>query len=71
MRRLSAISALIFFGAIFPLISFAQEQPSWEIWSLNQIIPGAPNGSVDYEGDTATGTNGICVKCTTRTARRC
>jgi hypothetical protein len=62
MRRLSAISALIFFGSIFPLISFAQEPPSWEVMALNQIIPGAPIGSVDIVGDTATGTNGICVK---------
>jgi lipopolysaccharide assembly outer membrane protein LptD (OstA) len=64
MRRLSAIAALIFFGAIFPLISFAQEQPSWEAWTLSQIIPGTPAGSVDFDfvGDTVTGTNGICVK---------
>ena len=62
MRRLSAIAALIFFGAIFPLISFAQEQPSWEAWALNRIIPGAPTGSVDMEGVMMTSTNGICVK---------
>jgi hypothetical protein len=62
MRRLSAIAALIFFGSIFPLISFAQEQPAWEMWALNQIIPGTPTGSVDFVGDTVTGTNGICVK---------
>ena len=62
MRRLSAIAALIFFGAFFPLISFAQEQPSWEAWALNRIIPGAPTGSVDMEGVMMTSTNGICVK---------
>ena len=62
MRRLSAIAALIFFGAIFPLISFAQEPPFWEVMALNQIVPGTPTGSVDMVGDTATGTNGICVK---------
>ena len=62
MRRLSAIAALIFFGAIFPPASFAQEEPSWEMWALNQIIPGTPTGSVDFAGDTWTGTNGICVK---------
>ena len=62
MRRLSAIAALIFFGSIFPLISFAQEQPSWVVQSLNQIIPGAPVGSVDIVGNTATGTNGIFVQ---------
>ncbi|MGB7748856.1 MAG: LPS assembly protein LptD [Verrucomicrobiia bacterium] len=66
MRRLSAIAALVFFSAIFPFISFAQEPPSWEMWALHQIIPGAPIGSVDMDmaGDTATGTNGICVKYT-------
>jgi len=62
MRRLPAISALIFFGAIFPLISFAQEQPSWEMWALSHIIPGTPAGSLDMVGDTVTGTNGVCVK---------
>jgi hypothetical protein len=45
MRRLPAISALIFFRVIFPLFAFAQEPPSWEMWALNQIIPGAPDGS--------------------------
>jgi lipopolysaccharide assembly outer membrane protein LptD (OstA) len=30
--------------------------------ALNQIIPGTPTGSVDMAGDTATGTNGVCVK---------
>jgi hypothetical protein len=59
---LSAISALIFFGSIFPLISLAQEPPSWEVMALNQIIPGTPTGSVDIAGVMATGTNGICVK---------
>jgi hypothetical protein len=62
MRKLSAISALIFFGVIFPLIAFAQEQPSWVVQSLNQIIPGAPVGSVDIVGNTAYGTNGIFVQ---------
>jgi LPS-assembly protein len=62
MRRLSAIAALIFLGLIFPLIAFAQEQPSWEVMALNQIIPGTTTGSVDMAGDTATGTNGVCVK---------
>src|SRR5471032_2483693 len=62
MRNLSAISALIFFAAIFPLVSVAQEAPSWDVRGLNQIIPGAPVASVDMEGDTVTGTNGIFVQ---------
>ena len=61
MKRLHAIVPLVFLFALFPLIAFAQEPPSWEIWSLNKIIPGAPDGSVDFVGDTATGTN-LCVK---------
>jgi lipopolysaccharide assembly outer membrane protein LptD (OstA) len=51
------MAALIFFGSFFPLISFAQEQPSWVVRALKQIIPGAPDGSVDIVGNTAYGTN--------------
>jgi len=57
MRRLPAISALIFLFALFPFVAPAQEQPSWVVQALNQIIPGAPPGSVDVVGDTAYGTN--------------
>jgi lipopolysaccharide assembly outer membrane protein LptD (OstA) len=62
MRRLPAIVALVFLYALFPFVARAQEPPSWEMWALNQITPGVPTGSVDIVGDTATGTNGICVK---------
>jgi lipopolysaccharide assembly outer membrane protein LptD (OstA) len=62
MRRLPVISALIFLFALFPFIARAQGPPSWEVMALNQIIPGTPTGSVDMAGDTATGTNGVCVK---------
>ena len=62
MSKLPAIAALIFFAAIFPFAAVAQEQESWETWSLDQIIPGSPAGSVSFVGDTVTGTNGICVK---------
>ena len=52
MRKLPAIAALIFFAAIFPLSALAQEQATWEVWSLNDIIPGAPtNSSVAWNGD--------------------
>jgi LPS-assembly protein len=63
MRKLSAIYALNLFAALFPLSVLAQEQPAWEVWTLNHVIPGAPtNGSVDIVGDMATGTNGIGVQ---------
>jgi LPS-assembly protein len=63
MRIFSAIAALVFFAAIFPFVSFAQEQPTWEVQALNQIIPGSPEGRVDYypATGTAVGTN-IYVK---------
>ncbi len=59
MRRLSAIAPLVFFAAVFPFIARAQEQPSWEVQALNQIIPGAPEGHVEYDlaSGLATGTN--------------
>ena len=62
MRKLSAIVPPLFLFAVFSSVAWAQEPPSWEVMGLNQIIPGAPIGSVDIVGDTATGTNGICVK---------
>ena len=66
MSKLNPIAALIFFAAISPLSASAQEQPTWEAWSLNQIIPGAPNGSfdVDYVRGIGTSTNGIGVRYT-------
>jgi len=40
-EKIAAISALIFFGAIFPLISFAQEQ-HLGMWALSQSFPARP-----------------------------
>ena len=57
MRRLSAIVPLVFLFALFPFVARAQQQPSWDVRALKQIIPGAPDGSVDVVGDTAYGTN--------------
>jgi LPS-assembly protein len=62
MRKLPAIVPLVFFIAAFPFTSLAQEQQSWEAWALNEIIHDARIGSVDFVGDTITGTNGICVQ---------
>ncbi len=64
MRKFPAIVPLIFFAALFPLVSLAQEPLAWELGGLNQIIPGAPVGvlEMDISGKTVTGTNGIYVK---------
>src|ERR1017187_4184358 len=42
-RRRPAIAPLIFFVAVFPFISSAQQEESWEIQALNRIIPGLPD----------------------------
>ena len=60
MRKLPAIATLAFLFAAIPL--FAQEPPALEVQSLNQILPGAPAGSVFMSGDTITVTNGAFVK---------
>jgi LPS-assembly protein len=57
MRKLPAIVALVFLYALFPFAARAQQQSSWVVQALSQIIPGAPAGSVDVVGDTAYGTN--------------
>ncbi len=62
MRKLPAISALILLAAIFPLSALAQEQATWNVQALNQVIPGTPEGSVTITSTTATGTNGVFVQ---------
>ena len=64
MRKLPAISALIFFAALFPLALFAEDEPGLMVQALSQIIPGTVEGSVDYDPATGTAnwTNGVCVK---------
>ena len=63
MRNLRAIVPLAFFVALFPVIALAQQEQSWEVQSLNKVIPGAPEGRVEYDmaSGTARGTN-IFVK---------
>ncbi len=64
MRKLPAIAPLIFFVAVFPFVSSAQPEESWEIRALNKIIPGTPEGGFMYDltSGLARGTNGIYVK---------
>ena len=49
MRNLRAIVPLAFFTALFPVIALAQQEQGWEVKSLNEIIPGAPEGHVEYD----------------------
>jgi lipopolysaccharide assembly outer membrane protein LptD (OstA) len=59
MRRLSAIAPLVLFAAAFPFLALAQEQPSWVILGQSEVIPGAPEGKLDYDfkNDLGYGTN--------------
>jgi len=63
MRRLPAIAPLVFFVAVFPFVSLAQQEPSWEIQALNRIIPGLNEiGRFSFSSTNAEGTNGIFVQ---------
>jgi LPS-assembly protein len=64
MRKLPAIYMLILSAAIFSLSALAQEQPTWDVQALNNIIPGTPEGSVviNMADGTATGTNGVFAR---------
>ena len=63
MRQLPAISALILSAALFSVSALAAEQPLVEEFgALNEIVPGAPSGSVDMRGNLVTATNGFYVR---------
>jgi lipopolysaccharide assembly outer membrane protein LptD (OstA) len=64
MRRLPAIVPFVFLAAVCPLVSAAGQPTQWEVRALNQIIPGGPEGRVEYDmtAGTAHGTNGVFVK---------
>lgn len=64
MRKFPAIAAPAFFSLVFPFVVLAQEPESWEVQALNQIVPGAPVGKIDFymASNTARGTNGVFVK---------
>lgn len=59
MRRFPAIALLFFWAVTLPCISRAQVLPGYNIKSLDQVIPGAPSGSVGYDFTTGSiiGTN--------------
>jgi hypothetical protein len=63
MRNPCAIVLLAFFAALFPVIALAQQEQGWEVKSIHEVIPGAPEGRVEYDmaSGAARGTN-IFVK---------
>ena len=62
MKPFPAI-ALIFSAALLAVSAAAQDESSWEVRALNQILPGTIEGRVDFDmaTGTATGTNGIYI----------
>ena len=63
MKPFPAI-ALIIVAVVLCFSAIAQEEQSWEVQALNQIIPGTVEGRVDYDMSSglATGTNGVFVR---------
>ena len=63
MRKIPAIAALALLSVVFPFMTLAQEESPWDIRTLHDIIPGSPEGRMDY--DPASGvvhyTQGICI----------
>jgi lipopolysaccharide assembly outer membrane protein LptD (OstA) len=64
MRNFPAIAALIFFAALSPVISKAQEDSALDMRALSQVIPGLPEGHMEYNLTTglAVWTNGVFIK---------
>ena len=64
MIKFSAIALFVFSCAVFPFTTLAQESDSLEIKALNQIIPGLPEGQVEFDmaSSTAHYTKGIFVR---------
>jgi len=62
MKPFPAI-ALIFLAALFSFSAIAEDEASWEVEALSQILPGTVEGGVEYDfaSGTAIGTNGIYV----------
>ena len=62
-RRRLAIISLLFLAAVFPFAASAQQEESWMVQTLGDVIPGMPKGSFEYDLRTGEGrgTNGICV----------
>ena len=56
MTKLPAILALIFCAVVFSPAVVAQEESEWVIKTLDQVLPGAVEGKVDYDFATGTAT---------------
>jgi LPS-assembly protein len=58
-RRRAAIFLPVLFAMLLPVAVLAQTEQGWVIEGQNQVIPGAPEGSVEYDmaSGTAIGTN--------------
>jgi hypothetical protein len=63
MKSFPAI-ALFFFAIVAALAADVTPEESWEVESLNQILPGTVRGDVviDSAAGTATGTNGVFIQ---------
>ena len=70
MRRLPAIIAPIFLAVMTALSTRAQESEAWEVRALSQIIPGLPQGEMEYDSKTGAivWTNGFCISYTNQEA---
>jgi hypothetical protein len=64
MRCLPAIISLAVAGVLLSLSARAQDESSWEVKALDQVLPGQLHGQVTYDPNTDTfrGTNGVYVK---------
>ncbi len=64
MRKPRIIVLLALLFAVFSSVAWAQEQPSWDVRALSLIIPGAPEGRMEYDpvSGTMSWTNGVFVK---------
>jgi hypothetical protein len=63
MIKLPVILSLLLCAVISPSLAFAQDETAWTVQSLNQIIPGAVEGTANFDPATGlwSGTNGLFV----------
>lgn len=66
MPKFPIILALVLCAALLPRAIFAQDEASWVVKRLSDVLPGTIEGKIDYDfaNGTATGTNGVFVQYT-------